>query len=123
MAAHVIHRGLGGDTPASLSADVIGTLLRTELGFQGVVVTDSIDMQAVADRYDPGSAAVAAVKAGADLVVDGFNLRQREEHPAPILVAALQAAVKEGRLPGGATRIEQSLERLHELRTQIKAGQ
>ncbi len=119
MAAHVIHRGLGGETPASLATAFIDELLRTELGFKGVVATDSIDMQAVADRYGPGEAAVAAVIAGADLVVDGFNLLARDEHPAPVLVAALQAAVKDGSIPNGTKRIDQSLERLHVLHSQI----
>jgi len=119
MIAHVIHRKLGGEAPASLTPEVINGLLRAEIGFQGVVVTDSIDMRAVADRYDPGEAAVAAIAAGADLVIDGFNLAERVEHPAPVLVAALQSALHDGRIAQGARRIEKSLERLHLLRTQI----
>jgi len=119
MAAHVVHRGLAGDRPASLSSAVIDGLLRSELGFTGVVVTDSIDMRAVADRYAPGTAAVAALAAGADFVVDGFNLTARTEHPAPVLVQALEDALRDGRLSGGAARIEESLARLHLLRTQI----
>ncbi len=122
MAAHVIHRELGGDGPASLAAKVIDGLLRAEIGFQGVVITDSIDMRAVADRLDPGEAAVAAIAAGADFVVDGFNLAERTEHPAPVLVAALQDALKDGRIAQGARRLDKSLERLHLLRTQIGSG-
>ncbi len=122
MAAHVIQRDLAGNSPASLSAPVIEGLLRREIGFDGVVVTDSIDMRAIADIHSPGEAAVAAVAAGADLVVDALNLTERAEHPAPLLAEALQRAVADGRIPGGARRIDESLARLHCLRTQLGAG-
>ena len=112
MVAHVRHRGLDADLPASLSPAVVDGLLRRELGFQGVVVADSIDMRAVADRFSPEEAAIRAVLAGADLVVDGFNLTDRSEHPAPALAAALADAVP-------AARLDSSLRRLHTLREQI----
>lgn len=115
MVAHVLHRGLDPALPASVSPPVIDGLLRTELGFGGVVITDSIDMRALADRFSPGEAAVAAVQAGADLVVDGFNLRQRPEHPAQELVAALRALIPRARL-------HTSLARLERLRDQLRAG-
>lgn len=114
MAAHVLHRELDPELPASLSSAVIAGLLRRELGFEGVVVTDSIDMRAVADRFAPEDAAVRAVRAGVDLVVDGFNLTDREEHPAPALAAALAVAIPDDRL-------ETSLRRLDRLREQIGA--
>jgi len=117
MAAHVMHRDLDPDLPASLSPAVIGGLLRGELGFDGVVATDSIDMRAVADRFSPGEAAVAAVSAGADLVIDGFNLERRTEHPAPVMADALRRAVDDGRLD--EDRIRQSDSRLDRLRAAI----
>lgn len=117
MVAHVLHRHLDPDLPASLSPAVIEGLLRGELGFDGVVVTDSIDMRAVADRFGPAEAAVAAVEAGADLVIDGFNLEARTEHPAPLLAAALADGVHTGRI--SPERIDASLSRLDRLRVQI----
>ena len=120
MVAHVMHRGLDPDRPASLSPAVINELLRGEIGFDGVVVTDSIDMRAVADRWTPAEAAVAAVNAGADLVVDGFNLAERDEHPAAELAGALQTALKEGRITGGQGRIKKSCRRIDLLRSQIQ---
>lgn len=118
MVAHVVHQSLDADLPASLSPAVIDGLLRDELGFDGVVATDSIDMRAIADRFSPDEAAVAAVAAGADLVIDGFNLDERSDHPAPLLTDALRAAVASGRLP--AHRIEASLNRLDRLRAEIE---
>lgn len=119
MVGHVVHTRLGGPVPASLSGEIVDGLLRRELGFDGVVVTDAIDMLAVADHFSPGEAAVAAVAAGVDLVVDGFNLTERAEHPAPVLARSLARGFDTGRIPGGATRLKQSLQRLRKLRAEI----
>jgi beta-N-acetylhexosaminidase len=116
MVAHLMHLDLDARRPASLSPAFIEGLLRGELGFGGVVVTDSIDMRAIRDRYSPEEAVVAAIDAGADLVVDAFNLEPREEHPAMTLVRALRRAVEEGSLRGGEARIRESLGRLAGLR-------
>lgn len=112
MAAHVMHRNMDRELPASLSAHVIDGLLRKSLGFDGVVVTDSIDMRAVADRWSAEEAAVMAIRAGADIVIDGFNLTHRREHPARAMVAALRSSISDDRL-------QQSLERINRLRAEI----
>lgn len=122
MAAHVRHRDLDPDLPASLSPAVIDGLLRGELGWQGVVATDSIDMRAVADHHTPEEAAVLAVRAGCDLVIDGFNLAERDEHPAPALAIALADAFADGTIPGGKARLKASLARLARLRAEIGAS-
>ncbi|MFT7698775.1 MAG: beta-N-acetylhexosaminidase [Candidatus Krumholzibacteriia bacterium] len=122
MVAHVIHRTLGGGQPASLTPEFIDGLLRGELGFDGVVITDSIDMRAIAAEFSPGEAAVAAVAAGADIVVDGFNLSERAEHPAPELVAALDQALQGGFVPGGADRLAQSVRRIDRLRQEVRGS-
>jgi len=121
MMGHLIHRDLDPTEPASLSRAVSHGLLRKELGYDGVVVTDSIDMHAITDRYPIAEAAVRAINAGADLVIDGFNLDERGEHPARMLAKALERAVAEGRIEGGMARLEQSAARLDTLRRQIGA--
>lgn len=119
MVGHLIHRELDSTTPASLSRRMIEGLLRRELGYDGVVVTDSIDMHAITDSYSPAEAVARAVNAGADLVVDGFNLDERSEHPAQILASALEQAIADGRIVGGMGRLEESVARLDILRRQI----
>ncbi len=119
MVSHLVHRDWDGETPASLNPRVMQTLLRDDLGFDGLVVTDSIDMGAIYDRIGAEEAVVRAVQAGADWVVDAFNRADREEHPALGLVAALRRALDDGRLPGGVPRIERSLARLRRLRTEL----
>jgi len=68
MSAHVVFPALD-DKPATLSQPVLTGLLRRELGFKGVVVTDALNMQAITGTVSPGEAAVRSVRAGADLLL------------------------------------------------------
>jgi len=74
------------NTPATLSHSILTDLLRKELGYQGLIVTDAMDMGGITVRYAPGEAAVRAVVAGADALL---------MPPVPdAAFEALQAAVK-----------------------------
>jgi beta-N-acetylhexosaminidase len=78
------------NTPATLSPHILTDLLRNELGFQGLVVTDAMDMGGITVRFAPGEAAVRAVLAGADALL---------MPPVPdAAFEALQAAVRSGRI-------------------------
>lgn len=71
MVSHVKANGIAGDdTPSSLSSVVIQDILRKTLGFDGVVITDSLSDSAVVDNYSSAEAAVAAIQAGADLLLE-----------------------------------------------------
>ena len=61
--------------PASLSHEMITGLLREQLGFDGIVITDSMSMKAITDQYSSGEAAVMALKAGADIILMPEDLR------------------------------------------------
>jgi beta-N-acetylhexosaminidase len=69
MVAHILLPRLDAEHPASFSKAVITGLLREELGYNGVVMTDDMTMGAIAEHYDTGAAAVEAVLAGADIVL------------------------------------------------------
>jgi beta-N-acetylhexosaminidase len=69
MTAHVVFAALDDGVPATLSRRVITDLLRGSLGYRGVVVSDDLDMKAVADHFGAGEAAVAAVAAGCDALL------------------------------------------------------
>jgi beta-N-acetylhexosaminidase len=69
MVAHVLVPSLDDGAPASLSRAVVRDLLRDELGFDGLILTDDLGMRAVSDRYSTERAAVAAVAAGSDAVL------------------------------------------------------
>jgi len=97
MTAHVVYHGLDAERPASLSPTIIGDWLRGRLGFGGVVVSDDLEMRAVADHYSVGEAAVDAVRAGSDIVLVCKTASLVREARA-----GLAAAIEEGRL-GEAT--------------------
>jgi len=70
MTAHVAVPSLTGDSvPATLSKPILTDLLRRQLGFNGLVLTDELEMEAIAQRYGVGRAAVMAIQAGADMVL------------------------------------------------------
>jgi beta-N-acetylhexosaminidase len=85
MTAHVVFAAIDPDQPATLSAKVIGGVLRKRLGFTGVVVSDDLDMKAIIDHVGAGDAAVRAVRAGCDaLLVCRDEAHQREAREALI---------------------------------------
>ena len=90
MTAHLMLPALDGARPATLSRQVLTGLLRRQLGFEGLIVTDALVMDAIAGRYGAGEAAVLALEAGADLVLMPAD--------AGVAVAAIAAAVRDGRL-------------------------
>lgn len=69
LVSHAIVRATGDDLPGSVSSQVINGILRGELGFQGAVVTDSLRMSAITSNYKKGQESVAALKAGADILL------------------------------------------------------
>jgi beta-N-acetylhexosaminidase len=69
MTAHVVFAALDATRPATLSESVITGLLRGKLGFRGVIVSDDLDMKAIADHIGVGVAAVEAIRAGCDVLL------------------------------------------------------
>jgi len=69
MTAHIVFSAIDPDRPATLSPAVLNELLRNDIGYTGLVVSDDLDMKAIADNYGTGDAAVAAVEAGCDALL------------------------------------------------------
>jgi beta-N-acetylhexosaminidase len=111
MTAHIALPNITGDNlPATLNPKISTDLLRRELGFGGIITTDSLGMKAITDNYPNGGAAVQAVKAGADVAL---------LPPDPkAALDALENAVKTGELT--EERINQSVRRL--LRAKHRLG-
>ena len=77
MVGHIsLPQVTGDDTPACLSQDIVTGLLRQQLGFAGLAVTDSLSMQAITDAYTPGETAVLAIQAGMDLLLMPEDLEE-----------------------------------------------
>ncbi len=96
MTAHVRVPELTGDEPATLSRAALHGLLRTELGFRGAIVTDSMEMAVIRETVGMAEGAVLALAAGADLLCTGGYLRGPEA--VEPMVEAIVAAVRDGRL-------------------------
>jgi beta-N-acetylhexosaminidase len=111
MPSHLRVPELTGDLPASVSAAAITGLLRGELGFTGVIVSDALEMRATRDMYGIPGAAVLAVAAGTDLLCLG---RQGGEAEYLAVREALVAAVRDGSLDGA--RLEDAADRVARLR-------
>lgn len=117
MTSHVVLPAIDADHPATTSPAVLRGVLREDLRFEGVVVTDALDMAgATADHDDGiGGAAVRALAAGADLLCLGPQ-PDDEEGPRTLeeTVAAILSAVREGRLRTG--RLLDAVARVERLR-------
>ncbi|MFC4638443.1 glycoside hydrolase family 3 N-terminal domain-containing protein [Deinococcus hohokamensis] len=108
MTAHILYPALDSERPATLSPAVLTGLLRQEWGYGGVVVTDAMDMRAIADRYPDGEAAPLSLAAGADaLLICGHG--DHALHTSHL--AAVERALKTGQL--SEDRLHEALARLH----------
>lgn len=102
MAGHIAAPQVTGeDTPASLSRPLLQSL-RQELGFDGVIVTDSLAMEGITGLYTPGQAAVLAMQAGVDILLMPDGLAEAFD--------AVVAAVEDGTIP--QSRIDESAARV-----------
>jgi len=104
MVGHLVYPAIDPEEPASLSADAIG-MLRSDLGFGGVVVTDDLAMAGASGGGPPARAAVEAVEAGADLLVVSSPPQEQAD-----AYDAVVAAVEAGEIPRG--RIRESVGRV-----------
>jgi len=105
MTAHILFPALDPVLPATLSSTILTGLLRGELGFNGLLITDCLEMKGVAARWGEPEAAVLAVEAGADILLCCHTWKTQRA-----IQQALLTAVHSGRLT--ETRLDQSLARI-----------
>jgi beta-N-acetylhexosaminidase len=93
------------NTPATLSQRILTGLLRSRLGFQGVIVTDCLEMKAIAETIGVARGAVEAIKAGADLVLVSHRLHRQKAALEAVMEAVLAGELSEARIDEAARRI------------------
>lgn len=104
MAAHIATPGVSGDKlPATLSSAILTGKLRGEMGYEGLIITDALEMGAITRLYGSGEAAVRALQAGADLLLCPLDLCAAFD--------AVLDAVRSGVL--SETRLDESVRRIH----------
>jgi beta-N-acetylhexosaminidase len=100
-----------GTLPATLSKPIIDGLLRRELGFDGLVVSDAFDMGGLTEHFEPGEAAVRAIEAGQDQILMSPDIERA--------IAAVKAAVESGRI--AESRIDDSVRRILAAKARVGA--
>ena len=103
MVSHISAPNITGhDTPASLSKEMVTDLLRDDMGFDGIVVTDAMEMGAISSKYKSDEAAVMAIQAGVDMILmpEDFGLAYKG-----VLDAAKSGEISEERLNESLVRI------------------
>ncbi len=120
MTSHIIFTALDPARPATLSPIILGDLLRSELGFDGLVVSDSMNMHSMKRNYDPADAAIQGIKAGVDLMM---LAEEHYDHDAGqylanqrALIRAVIQAVNDGRI--SAERVDDAVRRILRLKTE-----
>jgi beta-N-acetylhexosaminidase len=111
LVGHIaVPRVTGDDVPASVSPKLTGAILRGDMGFRGLVSTDAFNMRGLTSRYSQGDAALRAIDAGADILL------QPEDIPG--VLDAIERAVRSGRLT--EARIDQSVRRILEAKSRVR---
>ena len=116
MTGHLFLRQFDDTHPSTLSRAVLTGLLRQRLGFEGVIVSDDMQMRAITEHYGLAEAIVMAVEAGVDILVFGNNL-DFDPEIVPKAIDILVKAVEDGRL--SAERIAASYQRIQAAKQQF----
>lgn len=120
MTAHVFNKNLDEKYPATLSSKILTGILREKLGYQGVVSTDDLYMDAIAKHYPLKEALALTLNAGADLLILGNNSPDgyAKDRPAQTIDLIVEL-VQEGKVP--YARIQEANERISALKAKLNA--
>lgn len=112
MVSHLMLSNVTDDKePSSLSSRVVSEILRNELKYKGIIMTDAMNMKAITDNYNSGEAAVKAIQAGVDLIVMPDDYQQAYK--------AIKQAIKSGKIK--ESRIDKSVRRI--IYAKLKRGE
>jgi beta-N-acetylhexosaminidase len=105
MTAHVVFAAIDPDQPATLSSRVIDGVLRKRMGYDGVVISDDLDMKAIVDHIGVGDAAVRAIAAGCDALLVCRDLAHQDEARAALIAAGERDSALRARIGEAAARV------------------
>ena len=109
MVAHILLSQLDKTNPGTMSKAVMTDLLRKQLGFTGVIITDDMTMGAITEHFDIGKASVESVKAGSDIILVGHDYNNVVK-----IISSIKTAVHNGEI--SEQRINESVERIIHLK-------
>lgn len=105
MIAHILLPKIDAKYPATLSKTIINDILREEMGFKGIVVTDDMTMGAIAKNYKIGDAAVKSIEAGSDLILIAHDYNKAAAAFDSIINAVKSGSIREERINESLYRI------------------
>ena len=117
MTGHLFNRRIDPDYPATMSNRTINGLLRTEIGYDGVVFSDDLQMRAITDRYPFEEAVCRTLAAGVDILVFGNNL-DYDPVVCPKAIDALKAGIEKGLI--AEKQVKNALRRVRNLKQAIR---
>jgi beta-N-acetylhexosaminidase len=119
MTSHIVNKKLDSKgLPGTLSKSVLDSLLRKRLGFQGVVFTDDMQMQAITKHYGLEEAIKLSINAGVDIMCFSNNIQGNEIRTVDKVHSIIKKFVSSGEIP--RSRIEESFKRIMELKKSIQ---
>ena len=122
MTAHIVNNNLDQtSTPATLSSVILTDLLRNGFGFEGVIISDDMQMGAIVEEYGLDQAAVQAIQAGVDILVLANNSDEYNTQTIYNIRNAILQAIQNGEI--SKTRIYESLERILDLKRRYRLGE
>ena len=98
MTSHIVFPQIGGDKPATFCEPILSKLLREQLGFQGVVVSDDLDMKAVADMYNQSGTVAHTLNAGCDIFLMCGNLPSSSTERIDFIAEDFEKSLENGSL-------------------------
>jgi beta-N-acetylhexosaminidase len=119
MTAHVVFAALDDTVPATLSRAVITGLLRERMGYEGIVVSDDLDMRAIVAHYGVGDAAVRAIQAGCDALLLCRDVAHQQQAREALIRAGERDAEMRASLARAAERIRAAKARHEEQRASL----
>ena len=119
MTAHIIHKNIDPNYPASLSSIHIDEILRKKLGYGGVVITDDLQMGAISKHYGFEEAIIKAINAGCDILLFA-NSHQDDPFLIPKIMKIISQAIDGGIID--INRIDTSYKRIKRLKSSCKKG-
>ena len=120
MTSHIVNRNLDPDgNPGTLSDDILGGILRKQLGFNGVVFTDDMQMHAITKHFGLEDAIRMAILAGVDIMTFSNNISGSDERTVDKVHSIIRGMVQKGVI--SESRIDESFDRIMKLKKELVA--
>ncbi len=117
MVSHLFNENLDTEYPATLSRKTIQGVLREQLGWDGVVVSDDMQMKAITDHYGFEDAITLGFNAGVDLFIIGGNIKREDYNVVDKFISIIESGIESGEI--SMERLDQAVERIERLKSRL----